>query len=118
MLDYFLLKLPGAQPYELSGDEAAMAESLAETKYKTWEWNWAYGPEYHFRNTFGISGVEHECRMYVKDGIIRECSITGSSQMNIFSGRLTGCRHMVDDLSDLFRKEGIILGEEEIYGFF
>jgi hypothetical protein len=54
----------------------------------------------------------------IKDGIISECLIEGSGQMNKISKKLPGSRHMVNDLSDIFRKENVILKGDEIYNFF
>ena len=33
-------------------EDTEEAISLAETKYRSWEWNFAYGPEYLFKNAF------------------------------------------------------------------
>jgi len=118
MMNYFLKRYNDFVPYELTPSEKVHAEALADSKYKQWEWNWAYGPEYNFNNCFQLSGEYHNCNMFVKDGIIMDCNIEGSKQMNNFSKRLPGCRHMADDLSEVFRKENIFLSENEIYNFF
>lgn len=118
MMNFFLRTFSDAVPYELTRAEKQNAESLAFTKYKTWEWNWAYGPEYSFNNRFEINKIPHSCSIFVKDGIIRECAIEGSEQMSYSSGKLIGCRHMVSDLSELFLKENVFLTDKEIYNFF
>ena len=118
MLNYFKTNLSDFVPYELTQTEIVQAESLADSKYKRWEWNWAYGPEYTFNNNYVMNKVYHSCCMYIKDGIIRECFIEGSDQMNRAAGKLIGCRHMVDDLSVVLRKENIFLTEDDIYNFF
>ncbi len=118
MMNYFLRTIPGAEIYNLGPEDIKAADLLAETKYKTWEWNWAYGPEYTFKNTFQFKGNSHHCVLTTKDGIITSCSIEGSGEMLSFSGKLVGCRHMVSDLSRVFKKGNIIVSEEEIYNFF
>lgn len=118
MMNYFKTNLSDFVPYELTQTEMIQAESLAASKYKRWEWNWAYGPEYTFKNRFAINKVYHTCSMYIKDGIIRESFIEGSDQMNTAAEKLIGCRHMVGDLSDALRKENIFLTAEELYNFF
>ena len=75
MMNYLMNNLPDTVSYKLSKTETDVAESLARSKYMTWEWNWAYGPEYTFNNRFQINGKDHSCRLFVKDGIIYECSI-------------------------------------------
>jgi lipoate-protein ligase A len=118
MVSYFLKNYPDIVPYELKPSETEKAESLAHSKYRSWEWNWAYGPEYSFRNSFELSGEYHTCSLTVQDGIIRECNIAGSTQMSNISKKLPGIRHMVNDLSEVLRKENVFLTEEEIYNFF
>jgi lipoate---protein ligase len=118
MMNFFLKNLPDAFPYELSQTETLQAEMLADSKYRTWEWNWAYGPEYTFNKSFEIQNSYLSCRLFVKDGIIVECSIEGSDQMKIISKKLIGCRHMVSDMSQAFRHENIFLTEKEIFNFF
>jgi lipoate-protein ligase A len=118
MVNYFQMNYPETVTYQLKPSETDKAESLAHSKYRSWEWNWAYGPEYSFRNAFEVSGEKHTCSMNVQEGIIRECNIAGSKQMSNFSKKLSGCRHMVEDISEAFRKEDIFLTEEEVYNFF
>jgi lipoate---protein ligase len=118
MMNYFLRNFSDNFPYILSHTDIRQAESLADSKYKTWDWNWAYGPEYTFKNSFEINKLNHSCELFVKDGIIRECFIEGSDQMKIASKKLKGCRHMVDDLSETLRRENIFLTKEEVFNFF
>jgi len=118
MVNYFLKYFPDIVPYNLTLSEKKEAELISDSKYKTWEWNWAYGPEYTFRNTFVINGLHHSCSLFIKDGVIWECTIEGSEQMNLVSKKLIGCRHMVNDLSEVFKSENISLTEAEIYNFF
>jgi len=118
MMDFFLKSYPETYPYELSEIEILEAESVALSKYKTWEWNWAYGPEYSFSNTFEIVKTPHSCLLFVKDGLIMESTISGSQKMEKVSKKLVGCRHMVNDLSEVFIKENINLNQEEIFNFF
>ncbi len=118
MMNYFLATLPGAKLFRLTPEESASIESLAETKYRTWEWNYAYGPEYHFANEFEINGKHHTCHLFVKDGIIRECDIKGSADMVAAGKELAGCRHMVADILKILSERGILTQHEDVYNFF
>jgi lipoate-protein ligase A len=118
MMDYLLNNYSGCDSYELTNTEISQASLLADSKYKSWEWNWAYGPEYTFCNSFNISGKFHKCTLIVKDGIIRECNIEGSPEKSGISHRLVGVRHMVPDLTEAFHRENIVLEENGIYNFF
>lgn len=118
MINYFLKNYSDHVQYELSPEETEQAQSLADSKYRSWEWNWAYGPEYQFNNSFEIDGIPHSCRLLIKDGIIMECEIRGSEKLRSISGKLQGRRHMAEDINDLFRKENVDLALDEVYNFF
>ena len=88
MMKWFLKNYPDSEVISLSGEEIENIKLLAETKYRTWEWNYGYGPEYHFKNRIVYNGKEIILRLFVKDGIIRECEMKGSDRA-VFSGRKT-----------------------------
>jgi lipoate-protein ligase A len=117
MLLYFLAK-QGNSPFEMPPELREKCSLLADSKFRTWEWNYAYGPEYHFNNNFILNGNSHSCRLYVKDGIIWECEIQGSGMMTFAGKKLIGCRHMVRDMTEVLKKEDISLSPEEVLGFF
>jgi hypothetical protein len=56
--------------------------------------------------------------MFITEGLIKECSIEGSNKMVKISKKIPGCRHMISDLSEILRKENILVTGEEIYNFF
>jgi lipoate-protein ligase A len=118
LINYFLKNLPDTFPYDLTEEEILQAESIALSKYHTWEWNWAYGPEYNFRNSFEINDLLHSCSLAVKDGKIAECVLEGSEAFSNASKKLIGCRHMVSDIQKFFSKENVYLAEDDIYNFF
>ncbi len=118
MMDYFIGNLPEAMEYKLSEQDIFEAENIAKTKYKTWEWNWAYGPEYQFVNEFEFSGEKVRCRLYVREGIMRDIVLEGSSDLAGIAKKLIGRRHMVEDLIEVFKEENIKVNKEEIFNFF
>jgi lipoate-protein ligase A len=118
MEEYFLHNLQGAYRYSLSQQEIAAIGTLCDSKYRTWEWNYAYGPEYKFSNYFPVCGKTHHCCLVVKDGIIWNCSVTGSDRMVALAKELIGCRHMVDDIREVFRKENFMPSDLDAFNFF
>jgi lipoate-protein ligase A len=118
MTNYFLHNLTDIDPYELSISEIEGARLLASEKYKNWEWNYAYGPDYAFSNCFQFKGEPHNFSLLVKDGLIIKCEIEGSQEMLPISKRLIGLRHMVTDIMEVFDEENIIFSNNEIYNFF
>ena len=118
MIDYFLNNLSEAIEYELSEQDTSAAGTLAVSKYRSWEWNWAYGPEYQFDNNFELSGKRVSCRLYVREGTIRDCILVGSPELAGVAEKLIGRRHMVEDLLEVFKEENIKVNEEDIFNFF
>jgi lipoate-protein ligase A len=118
MLSWFLENSPGSELIHLEGEEIKKISEIAISKYRTWEWNYGYGPEYQFVTRFQYLGSEHHCNMFVKDGIIRECKIAGSKELKSAGKKLIGLRHMVKDIEDLFISENILISGFDIFKFF
>ncbi len=117
MLDFFL-RHEGNTLVELSAEEKSGIQALERSKYRTWEWNYAYGPDYYFINRFEFNGKKHFCRLFVKGGIIRECEMEGSGEMIAAGKKLVGYRHMVKDMVEVFRQEKIKITGSVIFKFF
>jgi lipoate-protein ligase A len=118
MLHHFSVNMPDIEVSAISQQDTEDAVSLAENRYRSWEWNFAYGPEYVFKNTFLIKKKLHSCILEVREGIVAKCTIDGSPDMISVSDKLTGCRHMVSDFLNAFKEENIYISEEEIFNFF
>jgi lipoate-protein ligase A len=117
MLEFFL-KRQGNTLTELTAEERSKIKELERVKYRTWEWNYAYGPDYYFINKFEHNGIQHFCRLFVKGGIISDCEMEGSGEMIAAGKKLTGCRHMVKDLIDVFKREKINIRGSQVFKFF
>lgn len=107
LMEYFLKNIPSAHPYNIEIQHIEKAELLVGTKYRTWEWNFAYGPEYRFSNSFKYNGENVECRLYVQEGTIRDCVLTGSDALAGIDKKLIGCRHMVNEVREVLIKENL-----------
>ena len=118
MMAWFLDNTPGAEIYNPGREEIDEAEKLAESKYRTWEWNFAYGPEYYFNIGFELNGKHFSGGFFVKDGIIRECNMEGDDQIVKVAKKMKGIRHMPEDMLALMRKNGVEINEDEIFLFF
>ena len=118
MMHYFSLNMTDLELCDLSQQDTDEAMSLAETKYRRWEWNFAYGPEYVFNNTFRYDDKPHSCLLHVKNGVVSQCAFEGSNKMVSVAVKFVGCRHMVPDFLNLFEKENITISGQEIFNFF
>jgi lipoate-protein ligase A len=107
MMKWLLENLSGSVLRQLKGEETRQIELLAETKYRTWDWNYAYGPEYLFENRNLIEGKDIYLSLSVKDGIIQDCRVEGSQDLAVLFKRVSGCRHMVEDIQQATGKENL-----------
>lgn len=118
MLSWFLSNYPGTSVATLSETETASIGELAKSRYGTWDWNYAYGPPYIFRNCFVFEEKEVLCELSVRDGIISECTIAGQSDLARACRKLSGCRHMVSDVMEILEKEGIFSHRFDVFNLF
>jgi lipoate---protein ligase len=117
MLEFFLGQ-EGNTLFELNEKEKEDIHTLERSKYRTWDWNYAYGPDYYFINRFEHNGKQHFCRLFVKGGIINECEMEGSGEMIAAGKKLVGRRHMVKDMIEVFRQDKIRTTGSVIFKFF
>ncbi len=118
MINHFYLNIPDLEQGILVQHYTEEAVSLAESKYRQWNWNFAYGPDYHFKNSFNFNNTLHTVLLHISNGIVTQSTIDGSDKMRSFAEKLKGCRHMVPDFTDLFEKENILIPTGEIFNFF
>jgi lipoate-protein ligase A len=118
LFNYLLETMSDTGVFGLTDNELDTIKSLAEFKYKTWEWNYGYGPPYTFSNWFVMNEKVHRFRIFVRDGIIWECDIEGNEEIIATGKKLIGCRHMYEDLLEKFKSENIPVTEDEIFKFF
>ncbi len=76
--NHIMEKYPDAVLYELTDEDHRRINELVEKKYKTWEWNFGYSPQYSFSKILRTmhSGTM-EFNLDVRDGIIRQIKIYG-----------------------------------------
>ena len=116
MMEFFLKNYPDAETYEISEAEKTEAESLVESKYLTWEWNYAYSPEFEFTNTFQYMKGQITVRLYVKGGIVWDCLLEGSENLSGIDKKLIGCKYTVEDIRKRFLQEKIT--DMDVFNFF
>ena len=101
---------PGGGPvpvHEFSVDDRRRVEELANTKYRTWDWNYGESPPFNLQRTQRFPSGEVDVRLDVVDGIIKTVRVFG----DFFSSReiadlergLTGVRYRRDDLAGALR---------------
>lgn len=83
--------------YKLSDKEWAEVEKIADTKYRTWEWNYGRSPEFNIQKINRFEFGQIDARINVKDGIIKDIKLFGDflghGEMKEIEERLTGKRY-------------------------
>ena len=77
LADYFMKNTAGIERYELSSEDIAQTQKLADEKYRTWEWNYGSSPACNIRNSQKYSFGIVEVMMTVEKGIIKDINIFG-----------------------------------------
>lgn len=95
-----------SEDYFLKTYDIAAIEKLKNEKYQTWDWNFAYSPEYKFRRNFYVDKHYFSVSLTVKNGIIKSVVIENSSvsekTINTISGILENQTHRESYLNTLF----------------
>lgn len=105
-----------SEDYNLTDDDLKEIRSLAASKYRSWEWNYAYGPDYKFIKQFEYQGNTASFDLNVAGGIIKECSIKGNILLEKLALNLTGVKHMPDEMEEVFLNENA--RDINIFNFF
>jgi lipoate---protein ligase len=101
--------------YELPCDAKDEALKIADSKYRSWEWTFGYGPEYEMHKNFRFMENDISCKITVKGGIISDCELSGTGIPEDEGKKLEGCRHMPADLSVVL--ENTVLAGINVYIF-
>lgn len=118
MIKWFLANQPGSFISSISDNETSMISELSETRYKSWEWTYAYGPPYRLRKVFNYGGKEASCDLSVKDGLIIKCNLTGDGDLEKAGKKLEGCRHIVRAVREILGKENIFNQGFDVFNLF
>jgi len=95
---------PESKSYKLLPDELEIINQLAETKYKTWQWNFGYSPAYTFLVNIPVNNGLLAVSIKVENGKF----------VQIAPGEETMNNHLTQLLASM---KGILHNEEEIDGF-
>lgn len=118
LMEYMRSYYPGSVNRIIGDDEKAGIERLIVEKYGTWDWNFAYGPEYEFHNFLNISGITFKVALRVKKGIIVESLIADNDYIHPLSAQLIGLPHRYEEIVRLVRQNETEIKESDLYRLF
>lgn len=101
----FLLNSYHGEVINISNEDEIAIRQLVETKYATWEWNYAYSPDYTFARTLYLDEGILDVYLEVGHGIIKEARLSSTvNNQQVFQGiasQLKGARHCYEDIRTL-----------------
>jgi len=108
--------------YVLNENHIQSIEKLSTEKFKTWEWNFGYSPNYSFKNEVEIEGKMLKIEMWVERGRILESNICGdyfTLEITLqLSGKLLNKKHVFKDIGEIFLEYKSDVLSELIHVFF
>jgi len=106
--DYF----QDIEKYQYTEEEEARVKSLANDKYRTWEWNYGYSPKYTLNRTFSYNGIPVSFKLEVKRGVIEKLTFQGEEAPDPLLQKIMeefpGNQHRYGKLLEIVRKPGWI----------
>ena len=97
---YLLRYMAGEGPAadaSLSAEEQAAIEALAEEKYRSWDWNFGFSPDYGFARAARTPGGVLDVRLAVRGGVIAGVRLFGDyfgvRDVGELEALLAGCKH-------------------------
>lgn len=88
------------QHYTLTPAQLAQVDTLAATKYRTWEWNYAESPPFTVERSGFVDGVEVSVKVAVEKGLVKEVkfhgNLPGSLGTTELERALTGVRYQAE----------------------
>lgn len=99
---------PALRDVQLTPEDRAAIQRLADEKYRTWEWNYGYSPKYDFSKKSRFAGGSVEVCFQVADGVIQNARIFGDffgvQDVSALESALCGVRHTPEALRQVLGK--------------
>ncbi len=97
ILGHLLDTMPASTNYNFTESDLGKIETLRDSKFSTWEWNFGYSPKYQFNKILNYKSGKIDLQMNVNKGIIVEVNIRGDfmsiKDIRSLEGVLVGTIH-------------------------
>lgn len=108
LIDQMLSDNDDAVLYEFTSEDIQAIEALAEQKYRTWDWNFGFSPNYNFKKAIKIPAGFIELHLNVDKGHIVDAKIFGdffaSQPIEGLEKQLVGAKHNLQELEQLLAR--------------
>ena len=101
----------------IKSDEREYIAILIAEKYKKYEWNFGYSPEYKYDAEWTMLNGKCAISLLVKEGLILQSEITGPKSNTLFlstiANQITGVLHEKKSISERLKKLNFVNEDEE-----
>lgn len=98
---------PEARDYSFDDSEIEVIQSLVDSKYDTWDWNYGSSPKYNFYKGIRTKAGTIEFYLNVKKGVIENLSIYGDffgrKEIEELESQLIGVPHREEEIRNLIQ---------------
>jgi lipoate-protein ligase A len=94
LIDFY----PGSNTYKLQPDETKAIMQLADSRYKTWQWNFGYSPAYTFQVNIPLQAGFLPIRIKVENGKFIQIDLLAETMNNPLAA-------IINSMEDLLHKE-------------
>jgi len=116
-LNHVSLLFKGSERYIPDKNDIKEINKIKREKFITWDWNYAWGPDYTFSKDFNIGMEKAHISMEVSRGIIRECKFSGPTSWKKVESLIPGTRHSFDDIARLMNENMLEADDDLVYNF-
>ena len=96
-MNYVYQTVDNATYYALSDEDIHSINTLVDTKYNTWDWNFGKSPTYSFKNDLKFTGGNIHLNLDVSKGIITNIKFYGDffgkCDISFIEELLVDCKH-------------------------
>ena len=106
-IDWLLLFYDGSGLYQAAPNEREEIRNLAETKYKTWEWNFGYSPAYSFTIHLQSFTKTIPVVLKVENGKFVQCDLLSNAENETLIkllNKLKGIFHKEEEIDNFVQK--------------
>jgi lipoate---protein ligase len=103
LIGWLTVFYPESKSYKMLPDELEIINQLAETKYKTWQWNFGYSPAYAFQVNIPVNNGLHAVSIKVENGKfvqIAPAQETMNSHLTQLLASMKGIQHKEEEIDD------------------
>lgn len=104
IISHILDKFPDTTVRDFTAFELEAIYALAETKYKTWEWNFGYSPRYQYKGILTVRKTHYPFRLEIKNGKIESITFDAHTTDYLleFQRIILGNLHQTNALTVLY----------------